>query len=110
MKNNQQQNENNNAKHQFSNSQPMTFSQQTEFLKTMSNNKQSSVEYFHDAVNDIIANKRPCNSNEVAKILLEAKAMHKHEIMDARRNGSYKPTEKYGETRTNIQYYNEIFG
>ena len=49
----------------------------------MSNDKQSSVEYFHDAVNDIIANKRPCNSNEVAKILLEAKAMHKDEIIDA---------------------------
>ena len=49
----------------------------------MSNNKQSSVEYFHDAVNDIIANKRPCNSNEVAKILLEAKAMHEEEICEA---------------------------
>jgi hypothetical protein len=41
MKNNPQQNEDNNAKDQFSNSQQMTFSQQTEFLKTMSNNKQS---------------------------------------------------------------------
>ena len=39
----------------------------------------------------------------------KAKAMHKEEIMDARRNGSYKVTEKYGETRTNIQYYNETF-
>ena len=79
----------------------------------MSNNKQSSVEYFHDAVNDIIANKRPCNSNEVAKILLEAKAMHKEEIIEAFDEGQEYEyqyhidlTPKfYSET-----YYNETFG
>ena len=44
------------------------------------------------------------------ELLEQAKAMHKEEIMNARRNGSYKVTEKNGETRTNIQYYNETFG
>jgi hypothetical protein len=72
----------------------------------MSNNKQSSVEYFHDAVNDIIANKRPCNSNEVAKILLEAKAMHKEEMMQAY-NESFRLRDKPYSTA--IKYYNEKF-
>lgn len=44
MKNNPQQNEDNNAKDQFSNSQQMTFSQQTEFLKNMSNIEIKEVE------------------------------------------------------------------
>ena len=43
-------------------------------------------------------------------LIEQAKAMHKEEVMEARRNGSYKATEKYGEKRTNIQYYNETFG
>jgi hypothetical protein len=73
----------------------------------MSNNKQSSVEYFHDAVNDIIANKRPCNSNEVAKILLEAKEMHKEEIINATIYGD-KFEGCYG--LDSEQYYNETFG
>jgi hypothetical protein len=46
-------------------------------------------------------------SIEIASQLLEKE---KHQLMDARRNGSYKATEKYGETRTNIQYYNETYG
>jgi hypothetical protein len=36
--------------------------------------------------------------------------MEKEQIMDARRNGSYRVTEKYGEARTNIQYYIETYG
>ena len=71
----------------------------------MSNNKQSSV--------DILWNLIPPDAqNYIQKQFKgydKAKEMHKHEIMDARRNGFYKPTEKYGETRTNIQYYNETF-
>jgi hypothetical protein len=73
----------------------------------MSNNKQSSVEYFHDAVNDIIANKRPCNSNEVAKILLEAKAMHKEEIINATIYGD-RFEGCYG--LDSDQYYEKTFG
>jgi len=46
---------------------------------------------------------------ELIKADEQAKEMEKHQIMDARRNGSYKATEKYGERRTNIQYYNETF-
>ena len=53
MKNNPQQNENNNAKHQFSNTEVMTFSQQTEFLKTMSNNKQTPLQSFLIAMIDL---------------------------------------------------------
>ena len=47
--------------------------------------------------------------NDLYQFFNQAKAIHKEEIMNARRNGSYKVTEKYGETRTNIQYYNETF-
>ena len=43
---------------------------------------QSSIEYFHDAVNDMIARRRPINSNEVAKILIEAEKIHEQEIID----------------------------
>jgi len=43
-------------------------------------------------------------------ILKEHIEMHKNQIMEARRNGSYKATEKYGETRTNIQYYEQTYG
>jgi hypothetical protein len=58
-------------------------------------------------VNDIIANKRPCNSNEVAKILLEAKEMHKEEIINATIYGD-KFEGCYG--LDSEQYYNETFG
>lgn len=79
----------------------------------MTNNKQSSVEYFHDAVNDIIANKRPCNSNEVAKILLEAKAMHKLEIIQAMGDMLFKINRNALLTK-DIEWckqkYNEKFG
>jgi hypothetical protein len=44
------------------------------------------------------------------EVIEQAKEMEKEQIMEARRNGSYKVTEKYGETRTNIQYYNETYG
>ena len=63
--------------------------------------KQTAVEWLYELSKE----------RELDKFDLEqAKAMHKDEIMDARRNGSYKVTEKYGEIRTNIQYYNETFG
>jgi alkylated DNA nucleotide flippase Atl1 len=80
----------------------------------MSNNKQSSVEWmitqlqrskdWHRVLNEIIQ-----MSSARVDIIEQAKAMHKEEIMNARRNGSYKVTEKYGEVRTNIKYYNETF-
>jgi len=50
------------------------------------------------------------DTSDYMELKVQAKAMEKEQIMDARRNGSYKATEKYGETRTNIQYYNETYG
>jgi hypothetical protein len=50
------------------------------------------------------------NVEDYLKLIEQAKEMEKQQIMDARRNGSYKVTEKYGEIRTNIQYYNETYG
>jgi hypothetical protein len=66
--------------------------------------KQTSVEQLFHKLWDEPKDKFTWNA-----ILKEYLEMHKHEIMDARRNGSYKATEKYGETRTNIQYYNETY-
>jgi hypothetical protein len=45
--------------------------------------KQSSIEYFHDAVIDMMARRRPINTNEAAKILMEAQKLHEQEIIDA---------------------------
>ena len=70
--------------------------------KTMSNDKQSSIEWLWE----IAYNNRKLTVEDWK----QAKAMHKEEIMDARTNGRWSCTEKYGEIRTNIQYYNETFG
>tara|TARA_R110000868_G_scaffold174308_4_gene410923 strand:+ start:1949 stop:2176 length:228 start_codon:yes stop_codon:yes gene_type:complete len=75
----------------------------------MSNNKQSSIEFFLKRLIELRVDKNVLYEN-VHEAYQQAKEMHKEEIMDARRNGSYKATEKYGETRTNLQYYNETFG
>ena len=66
----------------------------------MSNNKQSSVEWLQ-----AIELERDLTLADWNK----AKAMHKDEIMDARTNGRWACTEKYGEVRTNIKYYNETY-
>jgi hypothetical protein len=75
----------------------------------MTNNKQqSAVELFAIALYQkglLIG-----NGDWMQDILDEFKEIFKEQIMEARRNGSYKVTEKYGETRTNIQYYNETYG
>ncbi len=44
---------------------------------------QTSIEYFHDAVIDMMARRRPINTNEAAKILMEAQKLHEQEIIDA---------------------------
>ena len=68
-------------------------------------NKQTSVQLLFEKLWDEPKDKFTWNA-----ILKNHLEMHKHEIMDARRNGSYKVTEKYGEKRPNIQYYNETYG
>ena len=76
----------------------------------MGNNKQSSV----DILCQSLANKLGLNAItfyiDHAEEIERAKATHKDEIMDARTNGRWACTEKYGEVRTNIKYYNETFG
>jgi len=36
---------------------------------------ESGIDYFHDAVNDMLAGRRPMTSNEVAKIWIESKVI-----------------------------------
>jgi hypothetical protein len=84
--------------------------------KTMTNNKQSSVDILFE---ELFNSFEKYNNGEFSfagymthnlTLREQAKAMHKNEIMDARTNGRWACTEKYGEIRTNIQYYNETFG
>ena len=63
--------------------------------------QQSSIDFFHDAVNNMIAGRRPMTSNEVAKIWLEAKDIHKEEIIKA--NEDFSTID--GEFMTGEQYY-----
>jgi hypothetical protein len=76
----------------------------------MSNNKQSSV----DILCQSLARKLGLNTItfyiDHQEEIKQAKAMHRDEIMEARTNGRWACTEKYGEIRTNIKYYNETFG
>ena len=71
----------------------------------MTNNKQSSVDTLWNMIPPDIQNYIVKQFDGYNK----AKEIHKDEIMDSRRNGVYKATEKYGEVRTNIQYYSEVF-
>jgi hypothetical protein len=77
----------------------------------MTNNKQqTAVEWFANQLHRVVSNTTDALTYNHKELLEQAKEMEKEQIMDARRNGSYKATEKYGETRTNIQYYNETYG
>jgi hypothetical protein len=67
--------------------------------------KQTAVDKFHDAVNDMIARRRPMTSNEVAKIWLECKEMEKEQIRKA-----YCDGEHYKDTKLTTDYYNETYG
>jgi len=69
------------------------------------NHKQSSVDLLWNLIPKDIKNMIEKQFDGLEK----AKTIHKNQIMEARRNGFYKATEKYGEKRTNIQYYNETF-
>ena len=77
----------------------------------MINNKQSSIEYLMQLAWEWNVDTRDGSHYiKFPKTAFEqAKAMHKNEIMDARTNGRWVCTEKYGEIRTNIQYYNETY-
>jgi hypothetical protein len=76
--------------------------------------KQTAVDKFHDAVNDMIARRRPMTSNEVAKIWLECKEIEKEQIMKTARQchfegvrQSAKNSEEY--LQYGEQYYNETY-
>jgi len=68
--------------------------------------QQSSVDFFHDAVNNMLAGRRPMTSNEVAKIWLEAKNIHKEEIITAYEDCSTID----GEFVTGEQYHELTYG
>jgi len=71
----------------------------------MDNNKQTPIELLFEKLWDT-----PKDKFTWYAILKEHMEIEKEHIMEARRNGFYKATEKYGEKRTNIQYYNETYG
>lgn len=69
---------------------------------------QTAVDKFHDAVNDMIARRRPMTSNEAAKIWAECKEVEKSQIKKAYEFGTgdaYNYNDDEGE-----QYYNETYG
>ncbi len=80
--------------------------------------KQTAVDKFHDAVNDMIARRRPMTSNEVAKIWLECKEMEKEQIKNAWNHGfdwgmMEQSLAEQGEPSTLIDanhYYNVSYG
>jgi hypothetical protein len=72
--------------------------------------KQTAVDKFHDAVNDMIARRRPMTSNEVAKIWLECKEMEKEQIINSYRIGKVERTLPTETLTTGEQYYNETYG
>ncbi len=77
----------------------------------MTNSKQqTAVDWYANQLHKVVSNTTDALTHNHKELLEQAKEMEKEQIMEARRNGSYKATEKYGETRTNIQYYNETYG
>ena len=77
--------------------------------ETMSNKKQSSVEWLQEQLKKGV-DFNPLDKNSyldnVEKIFEQAKAMHKEEITDAYIGGH----STWGERRNAEQYYNETFG
>jgi hypothetical protein len=68
---------------------------------------QTAVDKFHDAVNDMIARRRPMTSNEVAKIWLECKEIEKEQIIEAFKHGKLPPLFINFDAE---QYYNNEYG
>ena len=68
----------------------------------MSNNKQSSVDLFYQAIKMHLT---PNQIMHLEQIYPEAKAMHKEEIRKA-----YCYGEHYKDTKLTTDYYNETFG
>ena len=73
------------------------------------NNKQSSIDFMHDAFMEVLGRKRPMTSNEVTKIWLQAKAMHKREIGKAYSQGVADSIIDIKLVDFN-KYYNQTFG
>jgi hypothetical protein len=77
---------------------------------------QTAVDKFHDAVNDMIARRRPMTSNEVAKIWLECKEMEKEQIMqsysDGIGNGIAVGQEEcsFESIADEVKYYEQTYG
>ena len=73
--------------------------------------KQSSIDFMHDAFMEVLGRKRPMTSNEVANIWLQAREMHRQEIIDAVGVGSqFDRDYLYGYHDKAEQYYNETYG
>lgn len=76
----------------------------------MSNNKQSSVEWLIEELRGAnVKGDFIFNGVITSELIEQAKAMHKAEIIEARTNGMWYVKEKYGEVRTNKDYYDQIF-
>jgi uncharacterized membrane protein YgaE (UPF0421/DUF939 family) len=131
MTNNKQQTNPENPNNQFSNSEPMTFTQKVEYVKSidMTNNKQqtemNAVEYL-DKVNQFAKENntgKPRQQtaiewlfdnvymahSELSEKLKQAKEMEKERIIDAHYEGQCNQTEGYP-LQIAEQYYNETYG
>jgi diphthamide biosynthesis methyltransferase len=71
--------------------------------------KQTAVDKFHDAVNDMIARRRPMTSNEVAKIWLECKEMEKEQIIKTSKISYMAGMEKPIFNASKVQEFAESF-
>ena len=68
--------------------------------------KQTAVDLFHDRVNELIAGAKSINSNSIAKIWLECKAMEREQIEHAHLFGLIHSLEKEA-TQQAAEYYKE---
>lgn len=68
----------------------------------------------HDAFMEVLGRKRPMTSNEVANIWLQAREMHRQEIIDSNKcgfqDGILVPTNKPIMYQSAEHYYNETYG
>jgi hypothetical protein len=103
---NNKQNENNNAKHQFSNTEPLTHAQKIAVANKMSNNKQGSVKWLFEQVCNL--DWKNIQGEKKLEILEQAKAMHKEEVTSFTADWSIQ--YKYENGKNINQFYYETFG
>ena len=116
MTNNKRQPKKENPNNQFSNSEPMTFAQKVEYVKSteMTNNKQqTAVEWFANQLHRVVSNTTDALTHNHNELLEQAKEKHKKEMInfttDWYHNGSLLGGEILVSTSVK-EHYNKTFG